>query len=247
MIVLAVSGALLASAIVMLGGKQAQTQATESVRAFDSILEAMSRQVASGYYNSGQACKVPDTGPVYFDPNSPVEPGANTGCIFIGKVFNIEPELGTDINILGRQFEDGSKTDDVSTLGDAQPVKVVSDAAIFNYPFGLTVTKVVYTNPPHKELKALAFMIELGGGSSIKDNPINGSRSIKLYGVPDKVEDNHTGTSIDISTLTPLAEGAIICMKTGNDKPAELTIGASGNQYSTNTLIDNGVDDVCKI
>lgn len=248
MIVLAVSGGLLISAIVMLGGKQIQTQSAESVRSFESSVEAISREVSSGFYPSSTGCTVPAFGPV--DPTAPGgASGGNTGCIFLGKVFSMASTSGTSIDLIGRQFVNNSTTDDVSKLSEAQPVKLLSGATQYEYLFDLKVTAIFDSTDvlTAEQYQALAYITELGGGSSIADNPVNGSRGIQLYGIPGTVAGNVSGSAIDISTLTLLPEGAIICLKTTNDKYAEITVGLGGNQYTTNTLIDTGVDNVCKI
>lgn len=243
MIVLAVSGGLLVSAIVMLGGKQAQTQSSESVHLLDSSLEAMSREVASGFYSSGISCTAPNiAGPVSLGVGG--TPGGNTGCIFIGRVLNMGPTAGTYVNIVGRQFKVNT-TDDISNLSEAGANTVIQDASPYSYPYSLTITKIVNKNNTADEYNALAFLIELAGGGS-SSNPVTGSRGIELYGIQGAVAGHTGGAVVNVGGLVKLQDGAIICIKTADGKLAEITIGASGNQYSTNVLIDNGVDNaVC--
>ena len=241
-IVLAVTGGLLVSAMLVLGGKQSQTQSSESAHLFESNIEATSREVASGFYSSDYSCTAVSAGPVSLGAGG--EAGGNTGCIFLGKVINMEPTTSTTINIVGRQFIDGSTTDDVSTIAEAQPVKVTSGTTQFTYPYSLRVTKIL-DSAGASNYQGLAYFIELGGGISIANNPVNGSRGIQLYGIRGNPGDS-PGSNVDLSLLVPLPEGAKICMKTANDKPAEITVGIGGNQYTTNTLIDNGVDNDCR-
>lgn len=247
LIVLAVTGGLLMGAVISLSGRQRQTQASESVHLLDSVITGFSREVASGFYPSSTSCTAPaGGGPVVTGAGGAA--GGNTGCIFLGKIMNFRTTEYSPMNLLGRQFV-GNTTDDVATLAQAQPVKL-ADAGASTYPFGLEVTKII-SMTSGTEYKALAFIAELGGGSSIANNPINGSRSIQLYGVLGPVSANTSDASLPVTAgdLVAMPDGARICAKTANDKYAEITVGSGGNQYTTNTVIGitGGGGHVCTL
>ena len=53
MIVMTVTGALFATTALLLSGKQAQSEATQSVRRLESELQLVASEVGNGYYQNG--------------------------------------------------------------------------------------------------------------------------------------------------------------------------------------------------
>ena len=249
-IVLAVSGALFFSVAVLLSGKQAVTEASQSVRDFESNIQSVVSDVANGYYPT-VSCAAIGSGPVTVPSGSSV-PGSSGGCIFLGKILNVRAQDLDVISLLGRQYNTG--TIDVANLQQARPVKVanasVDLSVIYEYKYGTEVTKIVSLSDG-LEYRAIAFISELGSTSTV--GAVTGSRSTLLYGVKGTAGSNTTDAkSLTISTIVGDAaelvaqpSGVFICLLSGNGKKAKITVGVSGSQTTTEVYQDAGVGSEC--
>lgn len=164
MIFLAVSGALFASAMALVNGRQARTEFASNVRNFETQLNDLANDVANGYfavtsqagrqvqcYTSGLAIVISET------------PSMQRGCILIGKTIQFSPTnagLGNEyysvFNLIGRQYVEGNfakgdvKNYDESGVVAVYPAQApyggvpdaVSDVRIGT---GVTVGCVLYT------------------------------------------------------------------------------------------------------
>lgn len=96
LIFLAVSSAILITAIMLIGGQQSRTQFQSDVRGFESKLVDIANDVATGYYrNAGgtKECVETANGPQFSGANTPL--GMNQKCVFIGTVIKFG-DGGTD-------------------------------------------------------------------------------------------------------------------------------------------------------
>lgn len=93
MIFLAISGALLMAAMVMLSGQQAKTEFAQAARDFESRIRDIINDVSVGYYpNDGNIkCEAGPAGVIL--STSSGELGTNAQCIFVGKVIQFAPKL----------------------------------------------------------------------------------------------------------------------------------------------------------
>ena len=246
MIVLAVTGALFISTVLMLGGKQAQNEVTQAMRNYETQLQNVASEVANGYYPNGFSC-VPLGTSVSVTAN-PAPVGGNLGCVFLGKIINVHETYAEIVTMVGRQYDVTTKAD-VITLGQAAP-KVVANGFVnktvgYVNQYDLKVSHIVSLQDSTIAYQSIAFVIELGGGFT-SANGTNGSRSILLYGIKGNAATNtSTDTALNLGNLLPIPEGVRMCMIGGNGKKTELILGEAGSQTGTSVLIDNGVSDVC--
>ncbi len=97
LIFLAVSGALLISAMSLFGGQQRRAQFTQAVREFDSKIQDIINDVSTGFYpNTGSIQCAYDGGApgngIKLTSGSGSTQGANSDCIFIGRVIQFAPQ-----------------------------------------------------------------------------------------------------------------------------------------------------------
>jgi prepilin-type N-terminal cleavage/methylation domain-containing protein len=118
MIVLAVSGLLLASAALLIDGRQARTEFTTAINYEQQRIQQIINETASGYYPNGNdfTCNANPAGAVLFSKVASAQ-GTNGGCIFLGKavqfgINTISPGSGTlgVIPIVGNQYQGGTST-----------------------------------------------------------------------------------------------------------------------------------------
>jgi type II secretory pathway pseudopilin PulG len=248
-IVLAVSGGLFAMVALMFNGRQANASLLQSVRDMESKIHSVTSDVANGYYPNGFHCDALSPGPVTVNSGTSATPGANVGCVFLGKIMAFGDNKALLLTTVGRQFKNNSTTDTTSDLTEAIPVVITGVIENYTYGFGLHPVHIYDASNNSSEYDALAFLSELSGGVS-NGNPLTGSRTTLLYGVqsstfPGNAVASTVAGQVNAATLIPLPSGARICLIGGNGKHAEITVGASGDQLSTNVLIDSGVTSVC--
>jgi len=103
--VLAISGALLISAALLISGRQAKTEFMTGINNTQQQIQQIINETSSGYYpNAGDfTCHGSTNGAaVTFQRTGPNKQGTNYGCVFMGKAI---------------QFGLGSSGEDPSTLG----------------------------------------------------------------------------------------------------------------------------------
>lgn len=136
LIFLAVSGALMVSALTVFGGQQQRTEFSQAVREFDSQMRDIINDVSTGYYPDTQniICKndsIVGQG-IKLTSGSTADQGTNSDCIFVGRVIQFRPEgLSSSsmrvYTVAGqRQF---LPRQDARTLIEAKP-KLVAPASV---------------------------------------------------------------------------------------------------------------------
>ncbi len=243
LIVLAITGALFISAAAMLNGKQASTEAIQSIRDFESKIQNVVSEVSSGYFPAGLNCTAPLGLPPTIGPPG-ANGGSNEGCMFLGKVMSFDATSSDIISVLGRQYVGNIGSADVSNLAQARP-RAIQTTLPYTYKYGLRVVKVIKVSD-NSQISAVGFLSELGGGVDAA-SPVTGSRSILLYSLPGNIA---TTTATDISSVLSnsfslLPDGARVCLRAANNKYSEILIGSSTNQTSTFVNIDVGPAHVC--
>ncbi len=131
MIFLAVSGALFASVMVLIGGQQQKTQFAAAVRDLDNKLQSVMGNVASGYYSNAvnPVCQLNGSHTAIVnlrnDPVGTTEPGTHGDCTFIGQALVPGAAGGQDFKIYSivglRQVNVSGVPQDVDKLADASP------------------------------------------------------------------------------------------------------------------------------
>ena len=147
MVFLAVSGALFLSAMLLINGQQRKTEFSTSVRDFDSKLQSVMGNVASGYYNNAGniSCTASATGPV--PAVGGTSQGQSAGCTFIGQFIDLTTAPFDKFIITsyaGLRLKAGT-TEEVQNLVDAQPQPI--GAEDYNLLGGVTAKMKPATGP----------------------------------------------------------------------------------------------------
>ncbi|HUD06194.1 MAG TPA: prepilin-type N-terminal cleavage/methylation domain-containing protein [Candidatus Saccharimonadales bacterium] len=149
MIVLAISGVILFSAILIFNGQQGQTEFSQAVNQFQTQLQATINDATNGYYPTSSAyqfsCSQPSIlalNPPHFS-SAPASQGTNSGCIFLGKAMQFAVSSSADTKsplidvytIVGNQNEPGvTPTTPSQSVYDSIPV-VLADTGGENINF----------------------------------------------------------------------------------------------------------------
>lgn len=170
LIVLAITGGLFVSAIVMMSGRQRQTEFNTAIRDVQSQLQQTISEVGNGFYPSlnNFSCSGELIGPKLKTSDSK-DQGSNKGCIFLGKVVQFgfaqpdKPEEYPVFSVVGLRLKGGSSGPEAASVIDAQP-KVIAPANGMSAGDKLVMPDVTSNN-------------KLRGGLTVKWARINGVKS----------------------------------------------------------------------
>ncbi len=254
LIVLSVTAGLFISAVIMLSGKQRQTEFSTALRDVQTQVQQIISEVGTGFYPSQEnfRCTGSLTGPTI--TSASVTQGENVGCIFLGKVIHFgladtSPEEYATFSIAGLQRVDGVQANnEVRSLSEAQPTVIAESAANPSAPngsiqrqplrAGLKALWVRNGDSPGTQLGAVGFISSLASYDAGGDI-VSGSQTVNLMPV--------TGTSVGATqiemanainaNLRSSAEnpngGVQICFVSGGTNQSGLmTIGSNGRQLS---------------
>ena len=227
LIFLAVSALLFVSAMVLISGRQAKAQFTNSVRDLVSEVTDTANDVANGYYQTGAnfACNAGASGPTF--PTGEVRgQGTNIGCIFLGRTMKFngnDPSQLTVYTLAGNRLTASSA--DVSTVNEAKP-KVVTNTSLImrkNLTNGGKVECIALgqsCTPGNSSNAAISFFTRLTGG--ISEGAINGSIKTDVYINQEVSLVDSDETAIDKINTSRTAI---------TDQPVTICITAGTNQY----------------
>jgi prepilin-type N-terminal cleavage/methylation domain-containing protein len=124
-IVLAISGVILASAMLMLRGQQGKTEFTQSMRDIDSKIQSIAKDTASGVSSTiEKKCSIGTDERPSLSADGSSDVGTNSECIFLGKAIEVNGSDTVKIyTVLGKR--------DASSFSDANPTFVGS---VESYP-----------------------------------------------------------------------------------------------------------------
>lgn len=261
MIVLVISTALLGSTLLMVNQRNQRTafaQAAEDVR---QRMQDTLNDIATGYYpttNRLNCVTNDDTGPPVVTQLAPAAPdkpqGSNANCIFMGKAveFN-KPTAGSagTVNaytIVGRKTinQDALKRE-VSSIADAKPVVASSSFDSFSLYGTIEVTKVLAdTGNPNS--KGFSIVSAFGTTSDSGMVQSYGNRPTLAY-VASSPTASTTQFITDVQgTMDPskAQRGILICIQEiGGGSKAAVRIGANGQAFTAERLMDGNVPSEC--
>lgn len=259
LIVLAITGLMLGSAIALISGQQARVQFTQSMQDIQAVIQQTMNEVGAGFY--------PSTGNIRCTPNGNSvslttgtrEQGSNTGCIFVGKAiqFASDGANGQEFiihSLAGRQEADSGIVDADRTLADARPTAIArgqvtntstdtpdaSDRRKLLY--GVRAVDMSYINGnSFRKVGAVAFVNGLGsfqdaqlvsGTQQLSLVPVNNSQGTnQVSRSPEQVVDA-INTQLMSSPLNP-TNGVTICFTDDSNRRSGLiTIGSNGRGLS---------------
>lgn len=257
LIVMAVTGILFIGAVLLIAGRQRQTEFDQATRQIQSQIQQVMNEVAIGFYPNTNTfqCSAGASGPILI-AGSGTEQGENSGCIFVGKAMQFKvaasnPEQFATYTIAGLQKN--SSGTEVTSLAEARPKLVtpsttepaIPDASLTTpLQGGLTtlVNGMRYNNGAGwVNIGALAFVSSLAqySGGEI----VSGAQQVSVIGV--------NGTSLNTSKVAaadainanlvtspnPTATTEICFVSGGTDQSALISIGGGTRQQSVSLTI----------
>jgi type II secretory pathway pseudopilin PulG len=256
LIVLAVTGVLFVSAMVLINGRQNRTQFQTAINSLQQQLQQTINETVNGYYpqNTAFTCvRGPSTPPALTTALSNDRQGQNAGCIFLGKVLQFgvqssDPQTYAIIPVVGNRMDTTGATE-ASTLYGSTGAFPEAAAATVGAPNntltgadtsavlqqGMTVGKMWYNGDPANKTGTVGFISTLPaiGGTGVA----SGSQHLNLYTVA--VTDLGQNTAQIATAMYPTAgsqplvpvSSVSICVASGTTKQWGLiTIGQSGTQ-----------------
>lgn len=259
MLFLAITGVLLASAVLVFNGRQRRTQFTQGVRELETRIQAVINEAATGYYpNKGDlSCTSSNGGGPQLNTVDN-EQGTNVGCIFLGRslqfttgktysAYTIVGQQkgldGKDVTSLGRGLNDARQTLIVQSevAPDAQPNAPTNAIESFTMPWGITVEKIIV--PGGAETGALSFISTLGSYNASGTNLVSGSAQLSLIPLASTTLSSQAPALIsatrDMTDAMRNPGKVILCLRSGGgDRQAAIIIGENNN-IGTEVLIDS--------
>jgi type II secretory pathway pseudopilin PulG len=260
LIFLAVTSSLFIGAASLIGGQQARTEFSQSIRDIESRIRDVANDVSTGYYANTNSFSCNDNAVPGVKPNiipaGSNNQGGNVGCIFLGRALHLGPHP-TEGNkyfvytVAGKQH--------VNTVNGQREVATITEASPTAIPFALNAHETGFLSGSVKikwaryidsastaNISAIVFLSTFGSyqGSVLQ----SGSSQVNVFPVVGNINEtpdvaiNKIGLINNASPVNP--DGGIeICIESNNAKESViLTLGGNNRQLTTNT---NFKDSVC--
>lgn len=274
-IVLAISGGLFVSAVIMISGRQNRTAFDQATRQVQSQVQQVLNEVTTGYFpnNGNFSC---DAGAVPDLDAGGAAQGTNSGCIFLGKVLQFkvagtDPERFAVYTIAG--LKKSSTGGEPASLDDAKPVLVARSSLTHTAPTypdnsseerlqnGLTVSRMWYRDGAgvDHDTGAVAFvnaLAEYGGSGEL----LSGSGSVNIVAADNSVGStglnlpkaemvealNADGGNKLASGVVNPAGGVFICFESGGTEDyAVVQIGGRGRDLTVTLVVIDKTGPTC--
>lgn len=253
LIVLAVTGTLFLSAVMLVNGKQSKTNFQVGIRTIQQRFQQIINETVSGYYpnNSDFSCTAAGSPPLSIGSSSPNGQGTNQDCIFVGKTLVVRSGSYSVYPLAGRRAVNGR---DVQTPQEAFITAVAQSTAnpsaptvqsveipnSFTYVKGRAANSAVWTTGPF----ATAFISSLGSFQS-NGSDTSGSQQINVatYSAwdPSKSDADNINTEATMPAPYPLAtSGVQYCFNSGTTNQSVIVTISAG--LNVTTSIENGAD-----
>ncbi len=260
MIVLAISGFIFLSAVLLINGKQSSTEFFVSTNDFKTEMQHVVSDIVDGYYpnTTNYSCSAPTPGTVPTISSSASKQGTDYGCVFLGKVVQFNnPNLNIYV-VAGNQFKsDGSAAE---SLTSANPILVAPSIENYAMEYGLSLAcgsnSIQYYNQPTTQSPCMI------GGVPGKGHTIESIAFVTSPTSPNTSNGIQTGplqinmVPIDASSVSGIdrafknasslvnnpAGGVKICLKgSAPNYSALITIGSVSRQPTVNMAIKNDI------
>lgn len=223
MIFLLVSGILFFSAMLLVNGSQRKAEFETLVRDFDTKLQSIIGNVASGYYNNPGAitCTV-NAGP----PRTPQisamasTQGQNAGCTFVGQYIELSAaqDSFTITSYAGLRLNDSGG--EVKSLAEARAVPITQTAETVNFLNGVTTKMRIINGADIDTIAITPTFAGLNSNGFLE----SGSSQVELHAI----------TAANVDTPNP-KEGVEICLRDDSGQIGLVYL----NNGSTRVKIDN--------
>ncbi len=249
LIVLAVTGGLFVAIAVTLSGRQASTQFEQGIQDIRAEIQQTINDVSTGYYPSSSnfQCNAGAAGPTF--SATAVEQGANSGCVFIGKVIQFDiaatnPEAYRVYSLAGLKLDSAGNTAD--TYDEANSAVIPNSIQSKLLKYGLTTANMTY-GPSNTAIGAVGFVNSLSPASSdaigsqqvrllpIRGTALNRTQAQGTTAINTYIKAN-SGYTPD-TDVDPQG-GVTVCFASGStNQSGEIKIGSNGRQLSVTLAI----------
>ncbi len=263
LIVLAVSGGLLLSAILLINGRQNKTEFTTGINGLQQQFQQIINQTASGYYPNNQSftCTPQSTGPAQLSIGGANTLGTNGDCIFIGTVLRFGGSDGADnftmYPLAANRLKPGT-SDEVTGLTDTWPTAISKGSTYnsrgpessSNYVLAHGLTYVGRSvnggavSPAGTSVLAAAFITSFPTITNTTLDP--GSQQFSLYGFSNQWTSTNNADNIDnagkkrtgiLNYYSPYTQIGLCFASGGTNQSGLITLGSSNGGLSVTTQI----------
>lgn len=256
LVVLGVSTALFVAVVATMSGRQGRTQFSQSIQDVKSQIQQVMNDVGSGFYpdTNNFTCSANLTGPSIASGTS--KQGANTGCIFLGKViqFQVSNTSGNEqlqiYTVAGLQRDSTGK--EVDTYSAAKPVVIAPSTTNPTMPdastkgivkYGLKLEKMYY-GASNTNIAAVGFLNSLASYATGGGGPDSSSQNVNVVPINNTTRDtlpeaNAQAINNNLAT-SPVNDptGISLCFVSAtSNQLGIITIGGKGRQLSITTDI----------
>lgn len=269
LVFLAVSTALFAMVALFIAGRQARAEFTYGVQEFSTRMADVMNDVSTGYYdNIGTfACNAGVSGAPVIDGTSTRPLGENTGCIFIGRVIQFDPDepslnmpedQGYNVfSVVGRRVVAvpgaGNKRRDSQNFNDSYTVPLYDPGRVRPnneiIPNGIRINWLRYATVENGALTtnvgAVGLFTNFGFNSTLNQASI---RNVQVIPIPGSGLDQTTSqaagyienirTAYNAGTLPVPRGGVVACLSSPNNQLfARITFGGNLRQQANDIEI----------
>lgn len=256
LIYLAVSTAIMASVLTLVGGSQNKAQFQQAVNDTNQQINDIINNVSNGYYNNtgNITCDGTPSGP-FISPVSS-ELGTNKNCIFLGRViqFGVDGD-GNKMNIydaVGLR-ETGGKQ--VTSLSESQ-LKLIAPGTLTTSSFpdasdkrqlkdGFTVEDMYYGGLPANQISGIAVLSDFAQTNDSSTILKSGSQSLSVYAIKNTSRGQNLTQFVDTANNSSYyeksSEGIFICFDSATvNKHTEINIGGVARGLNTTMEVKDG-------
>lgn len=267
LIVLAVTGLLFVSAVIMISGRHTRTAFEQSSRQIQSQIQQTINEVSAGFYPDMRnfGCTAGADAPMFSAAGA--GQGTNSGCIFLGRAMQFgvgaaDSEQFAIYTIAGLQKNPSGN--EASSLAEAKPMAVAPSTLHPGYPdnsvdealqSGLRPVRMWYNNGGGDvEIGAVAFVSSLAeygfsgdivSGAGRVNVVAIGSTSLgsSKTAVVDAINSD-SGNGVANGAINP-SGGVYVCFEGGTDDYALVQIGGDKRDLSVELMIVDKGDSPC--
>jgi len=226
MVVLAVTGALFVSVVMLVAGRQERVQFEQAVNNIKAQIETVINEAQTGYPGDGVNCR--------YAGNTPTATTPDNSCIFLGKAIQFTSSATKERfavhTIVGKRDSTSLATATPYMFGfETRPLWYGLEAVSANIPAGMT------------RISTLAFVLDYEADST--GDP-TGSQAVKVQRVADALGQGFAAQDNVPTALANIGNGgATICLAHGGagaDRSVRLVIGAGQSTRVDADIKTNG-------
>jgi hypothetical protein len=253
-----------------IAGRQARAEFSYGVQEFATRLSDIANDVATGYYEkvSEFNCTAGPVGAPQINAGGSVAQGENTGCIFIGRVIQFDPDGIPDIpedqgyttfSVAGRRVvrTPSAATRESQNFNDSYTVPIYrADGTVSpttsTIPNGIRVAWVRYATAenaaPTTTAGAVGFFTNFGFNTTLNQQSV---RNVQVFPIPNSALDQTTDTAAgyitgvraayNAGTLPNPRGGAVVCLISPTGRlSAAITLSGNLRQQLSDIEIKSG-------